>query len=319
MTENLLDHGGKLDRNISLYGGLRSDWIDLSTGINKSSYPIPEIPKWIWENLPDESLLEEFQRSARKFWKIPDNAEIICSSGTSMIISALPSLFDKGNVDIYKPSYNEYETAFRQNGWNISARNANARILINPNNPDGKIWHSDKILNNGKLTIIDESFCDLVPNNSLINYANNPGVIVLKSFGKFWGLAGLRFGCAIGLPETLKNLKRRLGPWPASGPALFIANNALSNHGWAKDTIKRLHNDVITLDKILIQNDLDVIGGTNLFRLISTPNANQLKNDLCKKYILTRTFPYSKHFLRMGIPSRDDHWKRVKSALKEII
>ena len=159
----------------------------------------------------------------------------------------------------------------------------------------------------------------MVPNNSLINYANNPGVIVLKSFGKFWGLAGLRFGCAIGLPETLKNLKRRLGPWPASGPALFIANNALSNHGWAKDTIKRLNNDVITLDKILIQNGLKIIGGTNLFRLIFAPNANQLKNDLCKKYILTRTFPYSKHFLRMGIPSRDDHWKRVKSALKEII
>ena len=142
--------------------------------------------------------------------------------------------------------------------------------------------------------------------------------VVLKSFGKFWGLAGLRFGCAIGLPETLKNLKRRLGPWPASGPALFIANNALSNHGWAKDTIKRLNNDVITLDKILIQNGLKIIGGTNLFRLIFAPNANQLKNDLCKKYILTRTFPYSKHFLRMGIPSRDDHWKRVKSAFKEI-
>ena len=132
-------------------------------------------------------MIEEFQRSARKFWKIPDNAEIISSSGTSMIISALPSLFDKGNVDIYKPSYNEYETAFRQNGWNISARNANARILINPNNPDGKIWHSDKILNNERLTIIDESFCDLVPNSSLINYTNNPSVIVLKSFGKFGG------------------------------------------------------------------------------------------------------------------------------------
>ena len=103
MAENPLDHGGKLDHNISLYGGLKSDWIDLSTGINKSSYPIPEIPKWIWENLPDESLIEEFQRSARKFWKIPDNAEIISSSGTSMIISTLPSIFDKGNVDIYKP------------------------------------------------------------------------------------------------------------------------------------------------------------------------------------------------------------------------
>jgi cobalamin biosynthetic protein CobC len=319
MLEKKLDHGGNLDHHISLYGGLKSDWIDLSTGINQSSYPIPEIPKWVWENLPDKSLTEEFQRSARKFWKVPDDAELICANGTSMIISALPSLFEKGNVDIYEPSYNEYKSVFTQNGWGFSTENVNARILINPNNPDGKTWRSDKILNNGKLTIIDESFCDLVPQNSLIYYSNNPGVIVLKSFGKFWGLAGIRFGCAIGLPETLKNLKDILGPWPASGPALFIANNALSNHGWAKKTRERLNNNMITLDNILTQNGLKVIGGTSLFRLVFAPNAIELKNNLCKKNILTRTFPYSKHYLRLGIPNRDDHWKRVESAIKEFI
>lgn len=319
MPEKKLNHGGNLDHHISLYGGLKSNWIDLSTGINQSSYPIPDIPKSIWEKLPDKSQVEEFERSARKFWKVPNNAEIICASGTSMIISALPGIFEKGNVDIHEPSYNEYEAAFTRNGWNIGNRDLNARILINPNNPDGKIWHSDKILNNGKLTIIDESFCDLTPRNSLITHSNTPGVIILKSFGKFWGLAGLRFGCAIGLPETLKDLKDMLGPWPASGPALLIANNALANDSWAENTIKRLDNDMRSLDSILTQNGLKVIGGTSLFRLIFAPNASKLKNDLCKNKILTRTFSYSKHYLRIGIPSRDAHWKRVDDAFREFI
>lgn len=318
MKKIITDHGGNLDETIIQYGGLKSEWIDLSTGINQNSYPIPKIPDWVWKNLPDKSLVENFIYTARNFWNVPTEAEIISASGTSAIINTLPSLFKIGNVDIYNPCYSEYEIAFQRNGWKTSRNNISARVLINPNNPDGKIWHADNILEDGKLTIIDESFCDLVPEKSLISYTKNPGVIVLKSFGKFWGLAGLRFGCAIGLPKTLQALKNTLGPWAASGPALFIANSALSDRRWITNNRARLNKDVLNLDKILLKNDIKVIGGTSLFRLISIKDPKKLQDKLCQRKILTRTFPYSEAFLRLGIPHKPEHWKRIENALRDI-
>ena len=143
-------------------------------------------------------------------------------------------------------------------------------------------------------------------------------IIVLKSFGKFWGLAGLRFGCAIGLPKTLQALKDTLGPWAASGPALFIANSALSDRRWITNNRARLNKDVLNLDKILLKNDIKVIGGTSLFRLISIKDPKKLQDKLCQRKILTRTFPYSEAFLRLGIPHKPEHWKRIENALRDI-
>ena len=254
MVHKALEHGGNLDHHIDLFGGEKSNWIDLSTGINNSPYPIPKIPKYVWMSLPDKTLTESFQTIARDFWKVPKNAHIIAANGTSSIISLLPSIFKKGSVDIYHPSYNEYEAAFLRNGWKISNTDPEARILVNPNNPDGKYWNSKDILSSGKLTIIDESFCDLTPNKSLIEFSDQPGVIILKSFGKFWGLAGLRLGCAIASSETLRNLENALGPWPASGPALYLASMALQNKTWVQSTIENLNNfDSLILDRYSIQ------------------------------------------------------------------
>ena len=317
MIRKTLEHGGNLDHHINIFGGEKSNWIDLSTGINNSPYPIPKIPKWVWMSLPDKKLIESFKTVARDFWKVPKDSDIISANGTSSIISLLPSIFNKGNVDIYHPSYNEYEAAFLRNGWKVSNTDLRARILVNPNNPDGKYWSSKDILPNGQITIIDESFCDLTPDRSLIRFSNQPGVIILKSFGKFWGLAGLRLGCAIASPETLQNLRSALGPRPASGPALFIARAALENKRWAENNIKNLDHHATKFDNILVKNDIKIIGGTSLFRLIETPNAEKLKTHFAKNHVLIRTFSYSNKIARIGIPNSNHRRFQIKTILSE--
>lgn len=317
MVHKALEHGGNLDHHIDLFGGEKSNWIDLSTGINNSPYPIPKIPKCVWMSLPDKTLTESFQTIARDFWKVPKNAHIIAANGTSAIISLLPSIFKKGSVDIYHPSYNEYEAAFLRNGWKISNTDPEARILVNPNNPDGKYWNSKDILSSGKLTIIDESFCDLTPNKSLIEFSDQPGVIILKSFGKFWGLAGLRLGCAIASSETLRNLENALGPWPASGPALYLASMALQNKTWAQSTIENLNNFAVQLDDILEKSGISIIGGTSLFRLIEISDAEKLKIHFARNHVLIRTFPYSNKIARIGVPSKNHDRLKLKTILSE--
>jgi len=313
----MLEHGGKLDHHLDLYGGDRSDWIDLSTGINNSPYPIPKIPKWVWECLPDERLNENFKDAARDFWKVPKSAEITTANGTSPIISILPSIFRRGNIDIYHPTYNEYKAAFTKSGWKISKNNASARVLVNPNNPDGKYWSSTDILSNDKLTIVDESFCDLTPEKSLIKFSDQPGVVVLKSFGKFWGLAGLRLGCAIAAPKTLKKLQSMLGPWPASGPALFIGVKALNDKNWANNNVKKLDNLASKFDDILLKNSIHIMGGTSLFRLIKIKNAEKMKNYFAQNHILIRTFSYSNEIARIGIPKNEKQRLKIETILNE--
>lgn len=311
--EKQRDHGGGLDAAIGTFGGARPDWIDLSTGINQVPYPLPALPQSCWTELPDRVALERLETAARAFWQVPDWAEVVVAGGTSALIAALPRALAGAAVDIPAPTYNEHAAAFAAAGWQIGT-GSEVRVLVHPNNPDGRLWTAAD-LGTGN-AVIDESFCDVLPAASLMP-ALTPQRVILKGIGKFWGLAGLRLGFAICAPEMAARLRTLLGPWPASGPALAIGAAALSDTDWAEETRRRLAQDAARLDTLLRRAGARPVGGTSLFRLVETADAARWQRHLAERHIWTRIFPYSRTWVRFGLPAPQD-WTRIEAALEDL-
>lgn len=303
------DHGGGIDAAVARWGGVRKDWIDLSTGINPVPYPMGEIAATAWTALPDQDAQARLIAAARAFWQVPKACEIVAAPGASALIAALPGLRAVGRVEIPGPTYNEHEAAFRSAGWEI-ATGGDAKVIVHPNNPDGR-WYGPGDLNT-PFVVIDESFADVAPEKSLLAHAG-PERILLKSFGKFWGLAGLRLGFAIGGPEDMAQLCARLGPWAVSGPALEIAARALEDFNWAEATRARLARDAARLDALMAPHGV-LVGGTTLFRLYDVGDAATFQERLAEHQIWSRVFPYSKTWLRLGLPGPEG-WARLEAAL----
>ena len=232
------DHGGQLETACALYGGLPEEWIDLSTGINPEPYPVIPFSADDFQRLPSASAYNSLIAAARAFWSVPNTAHVVATAGASAAIAALPSLLPPSQVAIPHPTYNEHQAAFTAAGWRVCDSAQAVQVVVHPNNPDGRLWRAKELTR--PVCIIDESFCDVAPQDSLIAEAGKPGRIILKSFGKFWGLAGLRLGFAIGSDPVLEQLENRLGPWAVSGPALRVGAAALSDPTWAQNTRRRL-------------------------------------------------------------------------------
>ena len=307
------DHGGGVDAAIEKYGGTRAEWLDLSTGINPVPYPLPLVSDAAWAALPDRNATVDLLAAARWFWTVPEGADILAAPGASALIAQIPRLAKAATVHIPAPTYNEHAASFSANGWRVGdAGAAQAQVLVHPNNPDGTVWSAHDITT--PLTIIDESFCDICPDQSLISQAARPGTLVLKSFGKFWGLAGLRLGFAIGDPALIAQLKEMLGPWPVSGVALEIGKAALGDMDWADTTRARLTRDAKRLDGLVGRCGATVLGGTTLFRLYQVDDAARWQDKLARHHIWSRAFPYAPDWIRLGLPGPDG-WARLEAAL----
>jgi len=298
------DHGGNLDAAIARYGGEQRDWLDLSTGINPVAYPVPAVAASDWMRLPDQKAQAKLLDAARTFWSVPEEAALLAAPGASALIARIPTLLPASKVQITAPTYNEHAAAFSETGWQVLEEGpAQARVLVHPNNPDGRLFAAADI--NGDLVVIDESFCDVCPEHSLIRHASTPGVLVLKSFGKFWGLAGMRLGFAIGDPSLIHVLSGMLGPWPVSGPALSVGAAALADMQWAQTTRTRLSADRAWLDQVMVATGAEVAGGTDLFGLYRVERAADLQDRLARSHVWTRIFPYSDTLIRLGLPAPD--------------
>ncbi|MCK0169211.1 pyridoxal phosphate-dependent class II aminotransferase [Jannaschia sp. S6380] len=305
------DHGGGLDAVRARWGGDVDDWLDLSTGINPDPYPLPEMPARVWTALPDAAATRALGDAARAFWGVPDGADILAAPGASALIARLPVLTPPGRVAIPGPTYNEHAAAFRAAGWAIDDVGRDAQVVVHPNNPDGRLTGRDELT--APFAIIDESFCDIVPDATHVGLSMRPGTVVLKSFGKFWGLAGLRLGFAIATPDTLAPLREALGPWPVSGPALGIGTQALRDTGWARRTRSHLAEAARRLDAVMVPHARP-IGGTDLFKLYDTADARAFQERLARHRIWSRTFPYSDRWIRLGLPP-DNRWTQLEEAL----
>ena len=307
------DHGGGIDSSARVFGGERKDWLDLSTGVNPVPFRVNATEAADWTALPDRGANSDLIAAARTFWRVPEKAAVLAVPGASAAIARIPALAPSGSVRIDTPTYNEHAAAFLAHRWKVdSAQPSDAQVCVHPNNPDGRLWSTDEI--SAPFSVIDESFCDVCPELSLIELSARPGHLVLKSFGKFWGLAGLRLGFVIGDPEMVDRLATLIGPWPVSGPALRIGARALTDTGWAETTRVRLARDAARLDNLVTGHGAQLAGGTTLFRLYRVDDAKCWHDRLARQQILTRTFPYSDNLIRFGLPPATG-WNRLETAL----
>ena len=304
------DHGGGLDAAIARFGGTRADWIDLSTGINPNPYPVGDLGGDVWTALPDRAAQDALVDAARRFWNVPDNLDVLAAPGASCLIAQMPRLLPTGTARIDLPTYNEHTAAFAGHRWTFAGGDADVRVVVHPNNPTGEFWDGSGA---HRLVIVDESFCDVVPEQTLVSQAGK-GVVILKSFGKFWGLAGLRLGFLIGEEAQVQKVRDWLGPWPVSGPALKIGAAALADIGWAERTRRALSLASDELDRRVLAAGGRVVGGTTLFRLYEVADAATWQDRLAQNHIWSRIFPYSKTWLRLGLPP-ESGWERLGAAL----
>ncbi len=317
------DHGGNLDAAMARFGGTSDDWLDLSTGINPMPYPLPPIPHTSWEVLPRKTEMARLSDIATKAYRTP--ARVIATSGAQGAIQMVPWLRAPGRAAVLAPTYNEHAAALRACGWQVdevskleALADADLAVVVNPNNPDGRRTTPDRLQALSQqvgLLIIDESFGDPEPDLSLAPQLKQDNVVILRSFGKFYGLAGVRLGFTLAQGALADRLADMVGPWPVSGPAIDIACQALADTNWQKQTIDWLTSGSDRLDAMAQNAGWEVVGGTPLFRTYATPDATAAQNALASHHVWSRIFPYSNSWIRLGLP-KDDRWSQLEAAME---
>jgi cobalamin biosynthetic protein CobC len=317
------EHGGNLDLAQQRFGGRPEDWIDLSTGINRLPYPVGDVSARAWSTLPSRAEIDALHQAARHAYRT--TAPIVATGGAQAVIQILPQLAPSGRARILAPTYNEYAGVLSAAGWDVqevaeldALAKADLAVVVNPNNPDGRCHPPKDLLallpRVGRL-VIDESFADPVPQLSLALEANRQGLLILRSFGKFYGLAGLRLGFAIGNSPDIEKLAAMSGPWPVSGAAISIGCRALRDDAWAENTTARLARDCIRLDTLAQLQGWRPVGGTSLFRLYEIPDALAAQDKLARSQIWSRVFAQRPAWLRLGLPGSEAEWTRVAEVL----
>lgn len=288
-------------------------------------YPLPPLPLDVWTALPTAMATALLLTAAGAAYR--SQAPILAVAGAQTAIQLIPRLSAPARARILTPTYNEHGAALRGSGWQVeevttlaALEGADLAVVVNPNNPDGKSHAPEDLLRLstrvGRL-VVDESFADARPDLSLAPKAAQGRLLVLRSFGKFYGLAGVRLGFILGSKADIATLAEMAGPWPVSGPAIAIGTSALSDRAWAEATMARLHTDAARLDLLAQSARWKCVGGTDLFRLYDTPNALAAREKLARHQIWTRMFPYSDRWLRLGLPGQPAEWDRLATALRD--
>jgi cobalamin biosynthetic protein CobC len=328
-----MKHGGDLTEAIARHGGAPASWLDLSTGINPWPWPIPQafLPDSVWQRLPSRADADALIATARKTYDAPDGAGIAAAGGTQALIQLLPYLTAPGPVAIVGPTYSEHAAAWRNAGHPVIAiDNLDAcpdaavhAVVVNPNNPDGRVTDcatlsrvAMQLKERGGWLVVDEAFADVDPAVSAVALCPDLPVLILRSFGKFYGLAGLRLGFAIGTPQMIARIATALGPWPCSGPALMIGTAALGDQPWANRTRHVLQQQARALDEVLAKAGFTIAGGAALFRLARHPLALKLHAALARQHIWCRSFDWADDLLRFGLPSDAAGLDRLAAALR---
>lgn len=322
----MLEHGGRLRRAAEHYGIPPVDWLDLSTGLNPNGWPVPAIPAECWQRLPEDD--DELADAARRYY---GNPRILAVAGSQAAIQALPSLRSPGRVGVLHPAYAEHAANWQRAGHQLvvlaeaaiepALADLDVLIVVNPNNPTGKLWQPDQLLawqirlaERGGWLVVDEAFMDSRPESSLAGLPVRPGLIVLRSLGKFFGLAGVRCGFVIAEADLLARLAEMLGPWPISHPGRYVATRALTDTVWQNAAIRQLQSQATRLAALLHEHGWPPSGGCDLFQWLHCPAAPALHAALAEHGILTRLFsdPAS---LRFGLPGDSNAWRRLSLVL----
>jgi cobalamin biosynthetic protein CobC len=326
----LIRHGGNLREAAHRHAIPLEDWLDLSTGINPRGYPVPPVPPDAWRRLPEEG--DGLAQAAARHYGAPLALPV---AGSQAAIRALPALLRRGTAGVAPLTYGEYAPAFERAGHAIATLDVHAHdlphtidhaIVANPNNPTAERlprgtllrWHA-QLASRGGTLIVDEAFADVDPDESLASETAREGLVVLRSVGKFFGLAGIRAGFVLAAPALLDGLRDALGAWTVSGPARHAVEAAFADIEWQHETRDRLKDDGARLAALIASHGFDV-RGTPLFAWTSTPKAPGLQHALALRGIWTRLFDLTgmTPSLRIGLPGTEGDWARLTIALKGI-
>jgi cobalamin biosynthetic protein CobC len=326
----MLEHGGNLRAAKERYGG--TDWIDLSTGINPHGYPAPAPSADAWHRLPEQD--PDLVRAACAYYDAP---HLLPVAGTQAAIQALPrlraELAGPARVMVAAPSYAEHAHHWRRHGHTMrevaydalddAVAASDVVVVVTPNNPTGATVAPERLLDwaahlaaRGGWLVVDEAFGDTARALSVARHVGQPGLVVLRSVGKFFGLAGVRLGFVGAEESLLATLDDLLGPWTISGPAQEIAIAALRDHGWQQAAHACLARDGARMRALLANHGIDA-HGTPLFHWWAVPRAEDFHQHMARRAIWVRLFPDAARGIRVGLPGNESAWPRIEQALRE--
>lgn len=324
----MLEHGGRLLRAIEHYGIAREDWLDLSSGIAPWAFPIPEIPLRAWARLPETD--DGLEQAAAAYYGV---TRLLPVAGSQAAIQALPRLRPRGRVGVLSPCYAEHAHAWQRAGHQVleltdaqveaQLDSLDVLVLVNPNNPTGRVlapetllaWHA-RLASHGGWLLVDEAFMDNTPEQSIASCSQREGLIVLRSLGKFFGLAGVRLGFVLAEPLLLRALAEELGPWSISGPTRALGQACFADHASCRVQTERCAAASARLGALLASAGLAPAGGCDLFQYVRHDQAAALHDFMARRGILLRLFDQPPG-LRLGLPADDADWQRLAAALDD--
>ncbi|NBB59873.1 threonine-phosphate decarboxylase [Pseudomonas sp. ODNR1LW] len=322
----MLEHGGRLRKAAHDYGIDEADWLDLSSGLAPWPFPVPDIPLRAWARLPETD--DGLEQAACDYY---GTLQALPVAGSQMAIQLLPRLRRAGKVGVLSPCYAEHAEAWRRNGYIVRevleqevdffVDSLDVLVVVNPNNPTGLNltparlldWHS-RLAPRGGWLVVDEAFMDNTPHLSVAPFAHQVGLIVLRSFGKFFGLAGVRLGFVLAERRLLKLLAEQVGPWAVSGPTRVLGQACLRDtEGHTRQRV-RAEEASARLATLLTQYGFEPQGGCALFQWLISERAELLHDFMARRGILLRLFIHNSS-LRFGLPGDEADWARLESAL----
>ena len=329
----MLVHGGRLRQAAAQYGIPLSDWLDLSTGINPQPWPVPPLPAAVWQRLPEDE--DGLEAAAARYYGVADPAHLLPVAGSQAAIQCLPTLLPRAAVACVAPLYAEHPHAWQRAGHRVRlmqgglARALGAMtpyvLLCNPNNPGGEHYFAEQLLDaaaqlqrRGGWLIVDEAFGDADPAHSVAAHAGSeafPRLIVLRSLGKFFGLAGARVGFVLAEHSLLMRLRQQLGPWTVPGPSREVARLALEDRDWQTRMREVLPQQAARLAQLLAP--LGEVRHTALFATLACADPADLLDHFARLGILIRAFPEHGR-VRFGLPADEAGWQSLQEGIHRV-
>jgi cobalamin biosynthetic protein CobC len=325
-------HGGNLGEARRLFPQAPEPWLDLSAAASPYAYPFAELSPEAFTRLPEEAELRRLETAAAEFYGAADAAYVVAAAGTQALIQWLPQILRARQVGVLGFTYSEHARAWRNAGANVriceelgELADTDVAVVVNPNNPDGRLVPAGdladlaaRVARRGGFLVVDEAFVDFLPGEaSLVSLWPTSGAIVLRSFGKTFGLPGVRLGFAVAALEFCAKLRAALGPWPVSGAAIAIGHKAFADQAWLAETLDRLAADAAKLDAVLKKATFMPVGGTPLFRLVSHPEAPAMFERLGRAGIWVRRIAERPERLRFSVPAKATALSRLATAFRQ--
>lgn len=327
-------HGGQLKEAKIQFPHVAQGWIDLSTGINPYAYPFSPMTPDRSTQLPSIEDEHRLRGLAALRYGVRDQHLIAVAPGTQILISLMPYILNAKQVCVFCPTYMEHIKTWQQTTVSVhqvvtlddfmrfSTQEQTIGIICNPNNPDGRLFNVQQmqtiIHQWGSFhnhVVVDEAFMDF-EGQTIASLLPHPALTILRSFGKTYGLAGVRLGFLLSNASYVEKLRKMLGPWPISGSALHVGLQALRNREWILKVKDQLSKQIKQFDQLFLYNACKVVGGTHLFRLIEMQEAHNLWKYLANHGIWVRKFDYNPQWLRFGLPQEQD-WGRIEKTIQD--